>query len=725
VFAAVIAAGATVGFQLAGKATRDALFLSTFGVAALPRMLIAAAVVSAGLTIGLTHVMNRTGPGRLIPPLFGASAGLLLLEWALVDSVRRAAAILFYLHYAGLGALLVSGLWAMVNERFDPRRARAAIGRIATGASVGGLLGGILPERVGASQSLTAMLPILAALHLLAGWLVLGLQPTAGTAGARPGPVTDQSHSPRAVLRASSYLRALALLVVLAAAAEGVLDYVFKLRVAEAASEGAELLRLFAAFYTATALLAILMQVLLLRPTLRGLGVARTAALLPGGVVAGAFGGMLLPGLGTLIGARGLEMVLRNSMFRAAYELLFIPTTPEEQHATKLLLDVGATRVGDVVGGAVVQGAIAVGRAGAGVLLGVTGLFALAALVIARQLHAGYVGALERSLHLRAGALPEPAPDGGTTLLQSFGAFDLTQLRLPPVESGRITAASDTTSGVPAMQVPLTGVDLRRHALASADPAAVRQALRAGPLSPELIDPAIGLLAWDEVAADAALALRKIAAGYCTDLVAHLLDQEEDFAVRRRLVRVLAEVPGKEALAGLLAALEDPRFEVRYRAGRALASRRAAQPELTLEEGRILAIVLREVAVERGVWESRQLIDQADDDWLPRESEVVRDRATRSLEHVFNLLSLVLSPDPLRLAFHGLSTADPHLRGTALEYLEMILPDPVRQRLWRFLEVEAAPTAPRRSADAILHQLLASRESIVLALAAVRERGKE
>ena len=47
--------------------------------------------------------------------------------------------------------------------------------------------------------------------------------------------------------------------------------------------------------------------------------------------------------------ARGAEVVLRSSVFRGAYELLFTPVAPLEKRATKLLLDVGAARVGDIL----------------------------------------------------------------------------------------------------------------------------------------------------------------------------------------------------------------------------------------------------------------------------------------------------------------------------------------------------------------------------------------
>jgi ATP:ADP antiporter, AAA family len=720
---AVTAAGLTVAFQLAGKATRDALFLSTFGVAALPRMLITTALVSAALTIGLARVMARTGPGRLVPRLFWLSSLLLLAEWGLAGPARPVAAVLFYLHFGGLGALLVSGFWALVNERFDPRSARGAIGRITTGASLGGLLGGILPERIGATLSLTAMLPILAALHLIAGFLVLWLRraTTPQEPAARRG--LTPSRSPREIFLSSPYLQGIALLVVLTATAEGLLDYVFKAGATLVISDETTLLRLFAAFYTGTAVLTILLQLFLLRPMLGRLGIARSAALLPAGSSFGALGALLVPGFGPLIAARAVEVVLHNSIFRAAYELLFTPVSPQEKRATKLLLDVGVARVGDVLAGALVQGALIAGIAGATPLLGATMLLGAAALLVARQLHLGYVRALEQSLYRRAADLPAVSDDQAATLLQSFGAFDLTEFReqaatpeAPPDEAQqvrKIVAQSRTSAPVSS----------RREGLVSSKPDMVISALESGPLREDQVDSAVSLLAWDEVAARAMQALVPIAQTDPGRLLKHLLDPEEDFAIRRRLVRVLGDAPSDEAFQGLLQALEDQRFEVRYRAGRALARMMSQNSAFKVERERVVQTVLREVAVERGVWESRQLIDQADDDWSPMEAEVLRDRATRSLEHVFTLLSLVLPQETLRLAFHGLHTQDAHLRGTALEYLESILPERVREKLWPFLEVQRRPS--QRTPEQALQELLASRESIVLALAAVRQKSRE
>jgi hypothetical protein len=99
----------------------------------------------------------------------------------------------------------------------------------------------------------------------------------------------------------------------------------------------------------------------------------------------------------------------------------------------------------------------------------------------------------------------------------------------------------------------------------------------------------------------------------------------------------------------------------------------------------------------------------------------VRDRAGESLAHVFTLLSLVMPREPLQLAFRGLQTDDDHLRGTSLEYLDSVLPAPIRQRLWPFLEHRPSRHAVRPREEAIA-ALLRSHKSILLNLEELRRR---
>jgi len=266
----------------------------------------------------------------------------------------------------------------------------------------------------------------------------------------------------------------------------------------------------------------------------------------------------------------------------------------------------------------------------------------------------------------------------------------------------------------------------RLSELRSRDARRVRAALRAGPLPDEAVGIAIPMLAWDAVAAEAGDALRDRAPEAAGRLVAALLDPEEEFAVRRRLPIVLAAAPTQEVADGLMAGLADARFEVRYRCGLALNRVVTENAKVTIDARRIMGAVEQEVSVDRRVWESYRVLDQdVDESWSPMFDEVLHRRASRALAHVFTMLALVLPRRPLQLAFRGLHVADPHVRGTALEYLETVLPESIRRSLWGVLEDTRTGAPRRRSRDAILHDLLASDATIAMDLERLRQTSGE
>src|SRR6185295_8053079 len=213
-------------------------------------------------------------------------------------------------------------------------------------------------------------------------------------------------------------------------------------------------------------------------------------------------------------------------------------------------------------------------------------------------------------------------------------------------------------------------------------------------LPPTLVPHVIPLLAWDPVAEDAVRALRKIAEERVGELIDALLDPNQEFVVRRRLARVFSICVSQRAVDGLLLALDDLRFEVRFQCARSLAAIIERNGSIRVDRQQVLAAVQREVQVARSVWDGRRLVDDVSVDDAPSAvDEFVQPRVGQSLAHVFTLLALVLPKDPLRIAFRGLQTDDAKLRGTALEYLEGILPPVIRAALWPFLE--GAPAAGR------------------------------
>lgn len=720
--AAAFVSGAMIAFQVGSKATRDALFLSTFDVTALPRMIMVASVASIATVFAASRAMARFGPGRVMPTLFAGSAVLQFFEWALVAPAPGVAAVAVFLHYNALGALLISGFWSVLSERFDPRTAKRAIGPIGAAGTAGGLVGGLLAERAAALLSVAAMLPILAALHVVCAAVLLRVRAPHGRDLGAAAPVPKPAAGPLRVLSATSYMRTLVAVVLLATLAEGLLDYVFKAQATGTYGGGPELLRLFAFFYTGVSLLSFVTQAGLSRRALERLGLVRTVGALPWTVAVGGAGAIALPGLASALLARGVEAVVRNSLYRSGYELLFTPLPPRQKRGAKPLVDVGIVRIGDAVAAGLVQAALLLLPAGPNTALLVLSVaFAAAGIALNFTLHAGYMTTLEKSLLSRAVQLDLDEVEDGTTrttLMHTIGA-------IPRVGEGA-AVTTDGSAAAPTPSVPSDPVLARIDALRSRDPARVRAALAAGPLEAAHVPQAIAVLAWDEVAPAALRALKAAAPLHAGQLVDALLDSDEEFTIRRRLPSVLAHARSRRAVEGLLEALGDRRFEVRFRCGRALAKLGAADPSLAVDAERVYAAVLREVAVDRQVWESQRLLDRPDeeDEGAGFVDEVLRDRASRSLEHVFTVLSLVLPAQPLRVAFRGLHTDDQLLRGTALEYLETALPPGVRDKLWPFLDDRPRrPSERARPREEIVADLLRSNESIALNLAALR-RGR-
>jgi hypothetical protein len=735
--AATLVATAMIAYQVGAKATRDAFFLSNFPYTAIPTMMIATSVLAIALAYGSTRALSAWGPERVIPTGFAVSAALLLAEWGLSFHFPRPTAVLVYLHYGCLGALLISGFWSFLNERFDPRTAKLQLGRITAGGTLGGLLGGLVATAVGRAMPLTTMLPLLAVFHLICAAGMMRLR--AGVAAARPRGSTPE-RAPQAhanhfqVLAASPYLRSLVSLVLLMTLSEGLIDIVLKGRASVTYGGGGSLLRFFAAFYTGISLLTVILQATVSRVALQKLGPARTVAFLPAGVAAASLGGVVTPGLPSAMVASATESVLSNSLYRAGYELLFTPVAAREKRAIKALADVGASKLGGFVAAALAQGVVMLALPHPGNLLLVTAAIASAvALVLAMGLDAGYKRTLGRAVVSRAGELDLSGTYDAATrsaLLKTLGPMALSQVMKPPGDVGTPTPPDvDVTRSrlvptTPDAPDESSAEAARIRDLTSRAIDRVRRALSEGALDRTLLPHVVPLLAWDEAARDVIGVLRGAGPEAAGILVASLLNPDEDFTIRRRIPLILAFYRDENSAAGLVGGLNDRRFEVRYRCGRALTHRSDIDTGFHVPREVAFHAVLFEVEAGAGVWKGRQLLDRMDDDsWSPVMDEVIRDRANRSLEHVFTLLALALPREPLRIAFRGLHTDDPLLRGTALEYLDATLPPEIRKPLWPFLE-DNRPRRPetQRSPHEALQSLLNSKESIVLKLEDLKRR---
>ena len=474
------------------------------------------------------------------------------------------------------------------------------------------------------------------------------------------------------MVRDVPYLRTLALIVGLSAATEALLDYVLSAQAKANAASDADLVMFFSLYYTGVGLAGLLVQAFAARRSLEVFGLAGSVAFKPASYMLGGLLGALLPRLSTAVIIRALPAILHNSIYRSGYELLYTPLPDRLKRPAKALVDVGVDKLGMIVGGAVTLLVVALaGDAAVQVLPAIAVVFGALVLAQCRRVEGGYIAALEASL--RSGAVTltaEQMIDSSTRLsmLHSQLASGQGQTLPPP-------------AGDPGPPDPIVETIRDLH---SKDPLRIRTVLRAPELEPSVVTHVIPLLGQDDQARDAVRALRSVVARTTGQLIDALVDNRQPASVRRRMPRVLKSCTTQRAADGLILGLADEAFAVRYECGVALARIAERDSKLRIDRDTVLAVV---------------------------ETELERHRSEDKLmQHVFNLLSLVLDNEPLKMAYWALKS-DGAQRGTALEYLDNVLPDNVRRAMWPVLGADKAETRKPRPQREVVDELLKSRMS--------------
>jgi AAA family ATP:ADP antiporter len=695
-----MAAALLMAQQVAGKAARDGFFLLHHGPQALPGMVAGAAGFSVVLSLLSGRLIRRLAPRVVGPWMFGISAVLLVVERVLLGMSPGLASVAIYLHVAGVGAVLLSTFWSMLNEEFDPREAKRKFGKIAAAGMAGGLVGGIGAERTVAWLGAPALMLLMAVLQLAcAGFLAVLM---AGSAAARGSAVCSDRRAVQAAPHRSSLLRALAGIVLLGAFGAALLDYVFKLYATTSLGRANDLVRFFAFFHAGVSISSFVLQFVASKIFLEKFGLGTTILALPATLAAGSFITLVAPGAMMAALARGLEAAVRGSLFRAGYETSYTPVAAGDKRLAKTLIDVAAERSGDALGAAAIYVCLLLaGQLAPPWILSIAAASALGSVIICRALDGIYLKTLGRSLEAQA------------VELNLDSNLDLTTRSLV-MRSPSMRLGASMFRG-PAAFVPGEDDILDRlAALRSSEPRCVQAALRAG----DVLDPVVAaqvclLLGRNEYAslAHAALAHRADRVlGLLTDV---MLDPSFDVGVRRRLPRIIASVSGQRAAESLMAGLEDARFEVRLQCARSLAKMCTQEARPAISAHRIQAAVDRELAIGTTLWETHRTQQrESGTEWL---DELLRDKAHGSLEYVFTLLLLIHERTPLMAAFRSLHLEDRRLRGTALEYLEGILPEKTREKLWEILQERPSKSAGKAKGE-ILQELMNSSETVVLHL---------
>ncbi len=419
---------------------------------------------------------------------------------------------------------------------------------------------------------------------------------------------------------------------------------------------------------------------------LKRFGPGKTVATLPAAVAGASLATMFAPGLIALTVGRGIELLLRGSLYRAGYELFYTPMPPSQKRSVKGIIDIGAERLGDGLAGASIK-LLTMLPGSSSVILGLTAVLSAVGAWLAFGLDRAYVKVLEKGLANSTIALrPEEIEDHVTQTVFLRTSYTVAKPRLESEAARPSIIAATPILNDPALQ--------RLAELRCGDPARIVRALQSTvELQPVVVPQVIELLDRDDVAHTAYQALTKAGGRIAGQLVDALDSETTSYNIRKRIPKVLASCQNQAAWEGLMAHLADEQFDVRVRCARALERILAKKPEFRPQPSAIFDVVQRELSTtERLSRSNKQGGVQID--------EVLKDRAAKSIAHIFTLLGLVLPPQPLRLAFRALRAEDRKLHGVALEYLDSVLPRALREQLAAYFERSlAAPKGVHKEED--------------------------
>jgi hypothetical protein len=377
------------------------------------------------------------------------------------------------------------------------------------------------------------------------------------------------------------------------------------------------LVTFFASFYTITGVLSFLVQATLGRRSLSRLGLGGTIALLPGSVVLGGIVGVILTNLWSVVVLRALHTSLAHSLFRSGFELLYVPLSTHKKRSTKILIDVGSDRIGDIIGGGLILLLVSsLTEVSTALVIGFALFTSILTLGLIYRLHRGYVQQLALRLRTQRLSLKEKllrnlhegrrqAQVGSHTapfhwpilpsLITDSEEHTLNTHSLSPIRA-------DANSGPLSSQGDDSVFDTIGIFRLGTIPQ-IRHVLHNRKLTPALAPHVIPLLDDAVLESEVVRSLVEMGPAVVDPLVDGMLRSAYSLNVRCRLPLILEKITNEKTINatvdGLFSGLCSQTFEVRYQIGRTLERMKGGYPELHITREVIFSAVRREMALDR------------------------------------------------------------------------------------------------------------------------------
>jgi len=331
---------ALMGYEMARSAA-SSIFLAHHSASRLTEALMLVPLVMVALTLAVSWLLRRFGPSATYGLTLIVS-GLLLAASAF--AARRGvsgSAFVLYVFAQTYIVMIVEQSWAFINSLFttdDGKRWNGVIIAVTTiGSVTGGLLTGLLSERIGSELIVVCAAVLTAAAAIFSRRAFRQAGPERTAADRQPERFAD--HFAWDVLRSDPTLARLALIVVASQSISVLFDLAFhrSLQIAMPLQEPRT--AFLGYFWGGVNAVAFAIQLGLCPMLLRRFQVRRILAAIPLLYGAAALAGAAAPLLPVLGIAFFLSKTVDYSVFRASKEVLYVPLPFTARYRGKLTID--------------------------------------------------------------------------------------------------------------------------------------------------------------------------------------------------------------------------------------------------------------------------------------------------------------------------------------------------------------------------------------------------
>ncbi|MCB0692779.1 MAG: hypothetical protein H6568_11570 [Lewinellaceae bacterium] len=337
------------------KPVVNALFLSYVGIKSLPSLFLLVSSLAMLVSVLYARALHRVSLHRMILRTYQVSIPVMVVIGILLH-LGWAGKWLIYVFYIGeviFALLTTSQFWILANLVFNPLEAKRLFSLVGAGAIAGGVMGGYITS-VFAPLLSNENLLFLAAGLLAGGFFVNRtiwkdyitpdqIRSTARTDGLKGNPLQ--------VIRRSRHLTLLALIVGISIVIAKLVEYQYS-ALASAAYPNADRLAAFFGFWFSTFnIISLVIQIFITRRVVGVYGVGKSLFVLPLALFGGATLVLITPVLWAGIALKLFDVSIKQSINKAAIELLILPIPLATKSQAKTFIDVFVDTAATGIGG--------------------------------------------------------------------------------------------------------------------------------------------------------------------------------------------------------------------------------------------------------------------------------------------------------------------------------------------------------------------------------------